>query len=256
MLVAHTPAEQAAARAVEAKVFLQSFGNTPEIMAAEYGTYEVCSSFVTVLDESSGTAAGVVRLILPDGGTPVKTLLDVAAEPWSLDVDETLRAEGLTDQPVVDVGSMAVDRRFRSGVGGAEVLVALCHGVLEFGRRSGVASLVTILDDRILRVVRMMGMPWTPLTGASSQCYLGSPASTPCLMDMHAVADSIRQRRPDLAAAVVDGELGSIACDPDDLSPARGGSGRPAVPLPVQTRRDTSGWQRPGLRKDSVDRAC
>jgi hypothetical protein len=252
LLVAHTPAERDAARAVEAGVFLQAFGNTPEVMAREYGPYEERSRFVTVIDEATGGALGAARLIATDGLAPVKTLVDVAGPPWQLDVDASLRTAGLAEGPVWDVGSLAVERRFRSGASGGEVIVALCHGVHRYSMISGVRGLVTVLDDRILRVVRSMGMPWLPMPGASSQHYLGSPASTPCAMVMADVAGSIQAKRPDLGPAVVDGVLPSIACDPADLSPGRGAllselDAQPAQPLPP--RRDTTGWRPPTAQR-------
>jgi hypothetical protein len=254
LLVAHSPAERDAARRVEARVFLQAFGNTPEVMQQEYGPYEEQSRFVTVIDGESGSAVGVARLILPGPSAPVKTLVDVAGEPWHLDVADTLRAAGLSGRPVWDVASLAVDRRFRSGGAGAEVIVALCHGVHRYSLHCGVEGLVTVLDDRILRVVRAMGMPWAPMAGATSRYYLGSPASTPCVMVMSSVAESIRTRRPDLAPTVVDGILHSIALDPADLLPGRGGALPPDArseqpDRPPVARRDTSGWRAPAHRR-------
>ena len=167
LLVAHSPAERDAAREVEARVFLQAFGNTPEVMEQEYGPYRGRSRFVTVIDDASDTALGAARLILPDDAGPVKTLVDVAGEPWHLSVPDSLRAAGLADRPVWDVASLAVDRRYRSGAAGAEVTLALCHGIFRYSRISGAQGLVTILDDRVLRLLRVMGMPWAPMAGAS-----------------------------------------------------------------------------------------
>ena len=258
LLVAHTPTERDAARRVEAAVFLQAFGNTREVMEEEYGPYEARSRFVVVLDEDAGSALGVARLILPDATGRTKSLLDAARKPWELDVTASLRTAGLVGRPVWDVGSLAVDRRFRTGGAGAEVTVALCHGVLEYSLRSGTAGLVTILDDRILRIVRAMGMPWTTMSGARSEYYLGSPASTPCVMDMDAVTDSIRQRRPDVAPAIVDGAFRSIVCDAADLAPERGALLPDPDPVPVRPlppRRDTTGWRPPTARRAAGDRA-
>jgi hypothetical protein len=253
-MVAHSPAERDAAREVEAQVFLQAFGNTPDVMEQEYGTYSDRSRFVTVIDDAAGSALGVARLILPDDAGTLKTLMDVAGEPWHLSVPDILRAEGLAGRPVWDVASLAVDRRYRSGAAGAEVMLALCHGIYRYTLFSGVDGLVTILDDRVLRLVRLMGGPWAPMTGASSGYYLGSSASTPCICRVDSIAESIRTRRPDLARAAVDGEFRSISMDPADLLPGRGApvpavtassqSNRPVVP-----RRDTTGWKPPTHRR-------
>ena len=66
LLVADSPAERDAARDVEGRVFLQAFGNTPEVMEQEYGSYEERSRFIAVIDDATGSALGAARLILPD----------------------------------------------------------------------------------------------------------------------------------------------------------------------------------------------
>ena len=259
LLIAHTPAERYAAREVEAQVFLQAFGNTPEVMEQEYGAYQERSRFVTVIDEEAGVALGVARLILPDAEGPVKSLVDVAADPWHLDGAASLRAAGLGGGQVWDVGSLAVDRRFRTGASGAEVTVALCHGVLQHSLAAGTDGLVTILDDRILRVVRAMGMPSQPMEGATSRSYPASPASTPCVMRMDAVAESIRTRRPELATAIVDGVFRSIVVDQADLSADRAAPLDPPDPMPARSaapRRDTTAWRPPTARPQAAPTAA
>jgi hypothetical protein len=257
LLIAHSSAERDAARKVEAQVFMQAFGNTPDVMEQEYGPYRDRSRFVTVIDDSDGSALGAARLILPDDTGTVKTLTDVAGDPWYLSVPDTLRAAGLSGRPVWDVASLAVDRRYRSGAAGSEVVLALCHGLYHYSRISGAHGLVTVLDDRVLRLLRAMGVPWTPMAGAASRYYLGSPASTPCVCLVGSLGESVRAVRPDLAPAMVDGTFRSIALDPADLLPGRGGSlpevtARSQSNRPVAPRRDTSGWKPPTYRRPEV----
>ena len=222
LIVADSAAERAAARAVEARVFLETFGNTPETMAAEYDPYEDRSCFVVVLDEADGTACGVARLLVQDDAAEVKTLTDVAREPWSLPLPGTLRAAGLTGGPIVDVATLAVDARYRRGAGGVEVTLALCHGLYAWARDRGAEALVAVLDDAVLRLLQSMGIPMDPMPGATSEFYLGSPASTPAICPIAAVPGSMRTRRPDLAPAIVDGVFRTVAADPADLHPDRG----------------------------------
>jgi GNAT superfamily N-acetyltransferase len=252
LLVAHTPEEREAARRVEARVFLQAFGNTPELMAQEYGAYEARSRFVAVIDDESGDALGTARLITA-GASPVKTVVDVAGEPWHLPVADSLATVGLAPPTVWDVASLAVDPRYRAGSAGAEVSLALCHGIWRYARNCGVPGLVTILDDRVRRLVRAMGLPWYPMAGATSQPYLGSPASTPCAFVMRTAEEEVYGARPDLAPSLDHGVFRSIAVDPADLLPARGTvvhetvpAGRPERSLPL--RRDTTGWRPPTSR--------
>lgn len=253
LLVAHTSEEREAARAVEARVFLQAFGNTPELMEQEYGPYEARSRFVAVIDEQSGTALGTARLITT-GGSPVKTLVDVAGEPWHLPVADSLGAVDLAGPTVWDVATLAVDPRYRAGSAGAELTLALCHGIWRYARNCAVPGLVTILDDRVRRLVRAMGLPWYPMTGATSRPYLGSPASTPCVFVMRTAEDEVYAARPDLAPALDRGRLRSIAVDPADLLPTRGGVVPETAPAgrhdrSSALRRDTTGWRPPTTRR-------
>ena len=251
LLVAQSPAERDAARQVEARVFLQAFGNTPELLAQEYGPYEARSRFVVVLDDESGCALGAARLIVGDA-SPVKTLVDVAGEPWHLPVADSLEAVGLTPATVWDVASLAVDPRYRAGAAGAEVSVALCHGIWRFARTCGVPGMVTILDDRVRRLVRAMGLPWYPMAGATPQPYLGSPASTPCVFVVRTAEEEVYGARPDLAPVLDHGRFRSITVDPADLAPTRGTMVPPTAPAdrPERTlpRRDTAGWRPPTSR--------
>jgi hypothetical protein len=226
LLVADTAEEKKAARAVEARVFEESFGNTPEVMEHEYGPYADRSRFVVVIDDSDGSALGGVRIIVPDAAGELKTLTDVAGAPWQLSVPDALRAGGVAGRPIWDVATLAVDRAHRGGASRSEVTFALCHGLYHYARASGIEGWVTILDDRVLRLLRVMGVPWTAMAGAGSQYYLGSPASTPCVCLVGTIVPNMRARRPDVAPAMVDGALRSIAVDPADLLPSRGTTAR------------------------------
>jgi hypothetical protein len=251
LLVAHTPAERDAARRVEERVFLQAFGNTPEVMEREYGPYDGRSRFVAVIDDADGSALGAARFVLPDEAGEVKTLTDVAGPPWHLSAPDVLTAAGLTGRPVWDVATLAVDPRFRTGRAGAELYLALCFAIGRYALDCRVPGLVAILDDRVLRLLQLIGLPWEPMAGAASREYLGSPASTPCVFLVDTGTDSVRARRPDLVPALVDGVFASISVDPADLAPERGGPLPEADPLPSRSlppRRDTTGWRPPTSR--------
>ena len=211
LVVADSRAELDAACLVEAQVFQQAFGNTPEVMEQEYGPFADRSRFLAVLDDADGSALGVARLILPDDAGSMKTLADVAGPPWHLSVGDVLGASGLAGRLVWDVASLAVDRRYRSGAAGAELLLALCHGIYRYTLLNGVDGLVTVLDDRVLRLLRLMGAPCAPMPGAVSRAYMGSPASTPCIWRVDAMATGVISRRPDLAPAMVEGRFSSVA---------------------------------------------
>lgn len=256
LLVADSRAERDAARDIEARVFLEAFGNTPDVMQREYGPYRAHSRFVAVIDDTDGSAVGAARLIVPNRTGAVKTLTDVAGEPWHLSVPDSLRAAGLAGRQVWDVASLAVAPTHRSGVAGHEVSVALVHGMYRYARNSGVEGLVTVLDDRVLHRLQQMGVPWTPMAGATSQSYLGSLASTPCVCLVESAGNAVRSRRPDLAAALVDGIFRSIASDPADLHPDRGAPSRTIAAgnptnQPHVAPGTPSGWRPPAYRRDA-----
>jgi hypothetical protein len=222
LLVADSVAEKDAARRIESRVFLEAFGNTPATMEREYGPYADRSRFVTVFDDSTGIAVAAARIIVPERNGELKTLTDVAAAPWHLPVEDSLAAAGLLGSPVWDSATLAVDPAHRRSAGGVEVTAALIHGLYRHTQLSGIRGAVTVLDDHVLQSVQAMGVPWTPMAGATSQNYLGSAASTPCLLLIGGFADSVRSRRPDLAPALVDGRFHSIHLAAGDLLPSRG----------------------------------
>ena len=249
LLVADTAAEKAAARDVEGRVFLDAFGNTSDVITREYGPYDHRSRFLAVVDDRSGRALGAVRLIAPDPAGELKSLTDAAGAPWHLSVPDVVRAGGFTGQVVWDVATLAVDPDARAAAR-TETTFALCHALYRYTRRSGVDGLVTILDDKVLRVLRAIGLPFEVMAGATSRSYLGSPASTPCIAGVEDCARSVRARRPDLAPRVVDGAFRSISVDPADLRPERG-QPAPALPREHPNAAPRTGWRPPAYRRDS-----
>jgi hypothetical protein len=256
LLVADSAAERDAARHVEARVFLEAFGLTPDLMEREYGPYDDHSRFVTVIDGSDGSAVGSARLIIPDSTGHLKTLTDVAGDPWHLSVADSLRAAGLSGRPVWDVGSLAVAPPHRGGAAGHEVFLALVHGLYRYSRNCGVEGLVTVLDDRVLHLLQDMGVPWAPMAGAASKFFLGS-ACTPCVCLVGSAGEHVWAHRPDLAPALVDGMFRSIALDPADLFPGRGAplstgvTGSRPGQWPVEPGKP-SGWRPPAYRRNGV----
>jgi hypothetical protein len=101
----------------------------------------------------------------------------------------------------------------------------------------------------------MMGIPWLLMPRAASRPYLGSAASTPCTLAIATIEPHMRSSRPDLAPAIMDGVLRSIAVDPSDLSADRGALlSEPDFP-PTRlfpARRDTRGWRPPTSGRPAV----
>ena len=79
---------------VAADVFLGAFGNTPDLLRAEYAPLLPSMTHVVVLDSATRTAVG--SLILQAApAEELKTVVDAALPPWSMPVDRTLAALGL-----------------------------------------------------------------------------------------------------------------------------------------------------------------
>src|SRR5207244_12012674 len=76
------------ARHVERAVFLEAFGNTQELVASEYGTYEPASVFFVVLDHRRRLPAGMMRVIVPSN-VGCKSLDDIPRH-WGEPVEKVL----------------------------------------------------------------------------------------------------------------------------------------------------------------------
>ena len=73
-------------RSVEREVFYDFFGNSPELLAAEYQRYDDASLFLCVVDHLRMRSVGVFRIVLPsDAG--FKTFHDMEKE-WGLEIPE------------------------------------------------------------------------------------------------------------------------------------------------------------------------
>src|SRR5438128_969954 len=75
LVPSHQP-EAELARSIERDVFFEYFGNTPELLAEEYGRYEQASLFLTVMDHVRVRPAGMIRVIQPSPAG-LKTLHDL-----------------------------------------------------------------------------------------------------------------------------------------------------------------------------------
>ena len=204
LTLAEDAATAAAAAAVESAVFLEAFGNTPEMLQTEYGPYRAQSQFVVVLDERE--AAGVIRVIVSDGGLPLKSFVDAASDPWRLDVLASAAAVGLDMDATWDVATLAVAPSYRSGASSSEVAFAAYHGLYSLSLLSGARFWVTILDSAVLSLLQSLGLPFRPLPGATAQPYLGSAASVPCYCVVDECATAVTRARPELMPYLATGE--------------------------------------------------
>ena len=176
----------------EAAVFFEHYGNTRDELEAEYGDYDADSVFITVTDPD-GVALATARLIAP-GSSGLKTIHDVAREPWGIDGTRSARAAGLDLSTTWDVATIGV----RRGIRGSMLLsAALHHAVIRCSMMNELSSIVMIVDERARRVFTSIGLYIHPLPGTKPAPYLGSSTSTPMWGNRDSMLDGQRRTNPD-----------------------------------------------------------
>jgi ribosomal protein S18 acetylase RimI-like enzyme len=172
---------------VTASVFFDAFGNTPELLRREYADLLPAMTHVVVLDRVAQAPVGA--LILQQGpAATLKTLVDLAAPPWSMPVAASLAALDLLpdDRTTADLLVMAVDGAFRNR--GIAQLLMYAGWVVSVAR--GVDRWTAILDDGLLRGLgQLTAGAVVPIGSARSAPYLGSPGSTPITVKMNPAFD-------------------------------------------------------------------
>ena len=192
-----------------ADVFLEAFGNTPELLRAEYEALLPTMTHLVVLDRVTRTA--VSSLILQEApAEELKTVVDLAGEPWSMPTDDALAALGLSrgDRTAVDQLLLAVHPSYRK-VGLAQLLM-YAGWVLSVQR--GIHLWTAILDEPLRRGMNQLtDGALIPIGGAATRPYLGSAASTPISVRMDPAQDAALMRRIAYAgaAAGADADFGS-----------------------------------------------
>lgn len=191
-----------AARDCEADVFWQWYRNTREEMEREYGPYEDRSVFLAVTDAHDDVTA-VMRLIAPGGPAGLKTLTDVAAEPWNVDGRRAATAAGLDLATTWEIATLGSRRR--QAASSIRNSMALYFGFGVLARVNAMSAFVSILDDRVRRLLDMVGLATLPLPGTRAGAYLGSAASTPVYGVTSTMADNQRRNHPDAFALIAMG---------------------------------------------------
>ena len=170
---------------VVADVFLDAFGNTAELLRGEYAHLLGSMTHVVVLDHEARTVAGC--LVLQEApAAELKTVVDLAGEPWSVPPAESLAAMALApgDRTAGDLLFLAVGTEHRSR--GVAVLLLYAGWVVSATR--GIERWTAILDDPL--VAGLTGLTLGALHPvAGSRPYLGSAGSTPVTMRMRPTED-------------------------------------------------------------------
>jgi hypothetical protein len=182
-----------AARACEAEIFSQTYGNTPAEFAVEYGPYDDATVFLTLAEEN-GDVVAASRLIMPSAAG-LKTLNDIGRPPWSVDGLRSARAARIDPSRTLDVATIGV--RADAGASRMFAAVALYHGIAIAARVNRIETFVMVLDERVRRLVTAMGLMTQALPGTHAEPYLGSPASAPLYGNLAQMADFARRVNPE-----------------------------------------------------------
>lgn len=194
------------ARHVEQKVFLDSFGNTPGLLAAEYGPYEPNSVYLCVIDHVRRRPAGVIRLLLPFSGG-LKSLGDIE-RVWGEPVDRLYRRTGISPsyERTWDVATLAVDLDYRGAKVRGAVVIGLYQTLTLAARSCGVDWFIAILDLPVFRAIRwQLCSIFKEFDGVQPREYLGSLASVPAWCDVAAAERQLAANNAQLHAVLVRG---------------------------------------------------
>lgn len=185
-------------RSVEREVFYDFFGNSPELLAAEYERYDASSLFLCIVDQVRMRPAGVFRIVLPsDAG--FKTFHDMEKE-WDVEMPELFDRSGMhTDERSYwDVATLAISADYRGDAASGMVRLGLCQALCMLAARTDVPYLITIIDVLVADLMqRFLQRPWQPFPRIEPRRYLGSGSSLPMYIDAHEYRSRLAQVDPD-----------------------------------------------------------
>jgi hypothetical protein len=208
-------------RHVEQAVFLEAFGNTPDVFAAQYGRYEPSSIFICVVDHLRRIPAGVMRILLPSPHG-FKSLNDI--EPlWGVSAASLAERNGLALdlEKTWDIATLAILADYRGKATGGIVSMGLYQSLTLAARRCGIEWFVAILDMPVFRMIRWrLRMIFAGYDGIAPLPYLGSAASIPAWCDVVAAERHLAATDQDLHAVLVHGVGLEPALRPVDLDSA------------------------------------
>ncbi len=191
---------------LERTVFEEAFGNSPELLAAEYGPYDFSSVLICVVDHRRRLPAGMMRIIVPSAAG-LKSLRDMT-EVWGIPYLELYRRTSIDYLPEVtwDIATLAVAPDYRGVAASGLVSIALYEALSMVTQRCGVAHLVAILHQPVLRMMQWkFHKPFTLFEGVEPKRYLDSPASLPVLCERLAWYDRLAASDPVLHEIMCDG---------------------------------------------------
>jgi hypothetical protein len=194
------------ARSVEREVFDEVFGNSAELLDAEYGRYEPASYFMCVLDHRRKLPAAASRVTMASE-LGLKTLDDIETV-WGQPLDEVFARAGVEwdMDEVWDAVTMAVAPEYRGKSTDGLLSIAM-HGVgARTLRACGGRIYVCVLDVAVLTTFnQVLHGAFVPFPGVEPQGYLDSPLSVPAYVDLDELDDRLRGVDPIVHGILFDG---------------------------------------------------
>ena len=172
-------------RYLEREVFAEFFGNSPEMLADEYGPYDDASSFFCVVDHRRSLPAGVLRVLSPSAAG-FKSLHDIE-RVWSQPLEDVTARTGVEFEPtrMWDVATLAVHAEYRGAATSGLVSLALYQALVTASLQCGVDWWVTVLDVVVLDLIQSQCQsPFSYFRGLGPMSYLDSPSSVPVWCDV------------------------------------------------------------------------
>ena len=170
------------ARAVEAEVFLESFGNSAQQLHAEYSPYDWRSFFFCVIDHRRLIPAGAMRVVIPsERGARSKTFDDIQLH-WGQEASALTCRNGLRIPigEIWDIATLAVSRDYRGRATSGMVALGLYQAFTMTSQASGIDWNVAILDATAYRFANWhFKDTFAPFDGLDAAPYLGSASSIP-----------------------------------------------------------------------------
>lgn len=194
------------ARQLERVVFLEAFGNTPDLLKRELGPYESSSVFICVIDHLRRLPAGVMRVLLPSPGG-FKSLRDI--EPFWGETAAVLQERTGVELDLSrtwDIATLAVAPGYRGGAARGLVGMGLYQTLTLSALHCDIGWFVAILDMPVFRMIRWkLRMIFAGYEGVAPRPYLGSVASIPAWCDVEDAERHLAATDPDLHAILVKG---------------------------------------------------
>jgi hypothetical protein len=176
----------------EQEVFAERYDSPREATAEFYAPYDASSTFVSVAD-SSGLVVAMARYIYPSSAGLV-TANEITLE-WAVDGPARMAETGLDLSRTWDVGSVAVRSSARRY--GVLHAAALYHGLLRASSANDVRGFVSLIDERVRRLLGMFGLMVHGIPGTETAQYGGSKATTPVWANMAKFVGDQRKSAPD-----------------------------------------------------------